>query len=119
MIPFFAAQGRVAISLSAALSASGSTATITSSTRTLTVPGNNSGNIRFEDVSNTGGGAVEYSKNGGAFTALTSNDVVNFADTNTIQMRATTLPIGGEGRAKLVDVTTGKTIESVLLARTS
>jgi hypothetical protein len=107
--------------LSGALSASGSTTIITGPVRTVTVPEANSGNIRFESVQNEGSGSVLYSKNGGAFTVLASNDVVNFssADTDTLQMRATGVGVGQGGSARLVDVTSGQTIENVALDRTS
>jgi hypothetical protein len=114
-----AAGGMAPITLSGSLSASGSTVQITGTTRTVTVPSPNSGNIRFEAVFNEGAGAVQYSKNGAAFVALTSNDVVNFANAETLQMRATGLGVDQGGGARLVDVSSGRTIQNVSLDRTS
>ena len=107
------------ISLSGSLSAEGSTATVTGTTRTVSVPVGNSGDIRFESVITDGGGNVQYSKNGGAFTTLASNDVVNFADTDTLQMRTTLLGVGQGGSAQVRDVSNGGLITAVSINRTS
>jgi hypothetical protein len=102
-----AAIGRTPVSLSGGLSATGSSATITGNTRTWTVPAGHPGVIRFESVSTDGAGAVQYSKNGGAFTTVVSNDEVTFANGDTIAMQTTGLSVGQSGSAILRDKATG------------
>ena len=109
-------------SLSGSLSGTGSTSAIVGTTRTWTVPAGppaNSGTIRFNAVSTDGAGAVQYSKNGGAFTTVTSGTEVVFADTDTIQMRTTSLDVGNSGTATLYDVDAATNIGTYTWERTS
>ena len=110
------------ITLSGSLSGTGSTSAIVGTSRTVTVPAGppaNSGVIRFNAVSTDGAGAVQYSKNGGAFTSLTTGNEVTFADTDTIQMRTTGLSVGQSGTATLYCVSSATTIGTYTWERTS
>jgi hypothetical protein len=106
-------------SLSGSLSATGSTATIVGTTRTWTVPVGNSGTITFNAVSTDGAGAVQYSKNGGAFTTITSGTNVTFANTDTLRMRTTSLNVGEGGTATLYDIDAAQDIGTYTWVRTS
>jgi hypothetical protein len=107
------------MSITGSLSATGSTVAIAGTTRTWTVPASNSGVIRFQSVSTDGAGAVQYSKNGGAFTTVVSNDEVTFVNGDTIQMRTTGLSVGQSGIATLYDVSGLATFGPYTWERTS
>ena len=92
------------MALSGSLSGTGSTNAVAGSTRTWTVPVGNTGEIEFEDVGHSGAGDVEYSKNGGAFTAIITGSQVTFANGDTIRMRATGLLSTESGTATLRDL---------------
>lgn len=101
------------ITLSGSLSATGTSGTVTSITRTVTVPAENSGVMRFENYRDTGTiTTTRYSRNGGAFSTVTDGDVtVAFSDGDTITVL--TNGVGaGEGRLlDLVDVSSGFYVE--------
>lgn len=108
------------MSLSGSLSGTGSTVAIAGTSRTWTVPAENAGTIRFEGVTTDGAGAVEYSKNGGAFTAIVTNDEVTFANGDTLQMRTTGLiSVGMSGTATLRDLGSGTVFGPYTWTRTS
>jgi len=97
------------MSLSGSLSATSlGASTVTSTTRTWTVPGNNSGVIRFESVTPPPSGVIQYSKNGGAFTSFVTNDTVTFAEGDTIAIRATLSGGGFTATATLRDVSSNQ-----------
>ncbi len=101
------------ITLSGSLSATSTSGTVTSLTRTVTVPTGNSGVMRFENYRDTGTiTTTRYSRNGGAFSTVTDGDVtVPFNDADTITVL--TNGVGpGEGRQfDLVDVSSGSYLE--------
>ena len=97
------------MALSGSLSATAGGATVTGNTRTWTVPTGHPGVIRFESVSTNGAGVVQYSKNGGGFTTVVTNDEVTFATTDTIAMQTTGLSSGNSGNATLRDKFSGAT----------
>lgn len=92
------------MALSGSLSGTGSTSTVTGSTRTWTVPAGNTGQIEFENVSHDGSGDVEYEKNGGGFVVITNGSSVTFANGDTIRMRATGLASSETALATLRDL---------------
>lgn len=104
------------ITLSGSLSASGSTATVTGTARTVTVPTGNDGTIAFINIVSGGTGTLQYSKNGGAFTNIGANVV--FANGDTLQIRATTLTSLESDTVDLQDKRTGSIIQSVTISRT-
>ena len=112
MHPFFLALKRKPISLSGSLSGSAiGASTVQGNPCNITVPTGSSGQIRFDSVANTGTGNVQYSKNAGAFTTVTSGSTVTFANGDNIQMQATGLLSSGQGgTATLYDVTAGRAI---------
>jgi hypothetical protein len=82
-------------------------ANVTSSAKTLTVPGRNPGNISFS----VSGAAAFYSKNGGAYTSLADGAVIAFADDDTLAFRYTA-PSGESSSCSVIatDATTGAKI---------
>ena len=111
------ARLRLPCTLSGSLTTSSGSSPVTSATRTVTVPAGNTGDLRFNNIVNDGS-AFEYSKNAGAFTTISEDLVVNFADTNTLAVRAT-LPIAlDECTFDLVDQTMAANVGSYTLTRT-
>lgn len=68
---------------------------LTSNLGTLTVPSGNPGVITFNSVSTDG--TFEYSKNGGAYAAVTEGLEVSVASTNTIRFKLTGSSGNGAG----------------------
>lgn len=102
-----AMSGYRPITLSGLLSATGGGATVTGLTQTFTVPSGSSGVIRFTVG---GSGTTQYSKNGGAFTTVVTNDEVTFANGDTIAMQTTGLTVGQTGNASLLDKSSNTTL---------
>lgn len=103
------------MSLSGSLSATNSGGTVTSATRTVTVPAGNSGIFTFANYADNGVvTTTQYSRNGGAFTTITDGaDTVAFSNSDTIAVR--TNSVGpGEGRTiNVIDKTTSGIIQTV------
>lgn len=114
---YFAVLGRIsACTISGTLDATGAGPTITSSTRTITVPAGNSGELQFANQVETGTVAFEYQKNGGAWTtAEPTGTSVTFANSDTLAVRITGAGAGEQIAFDLKDVTTGTTIGSYTL----
>lgn len=89
---------------------SGTTATITSSTRTVT----RAGTIKFQTLA--GDGTPQYSKNGGAFDAITEGLEVVLALSDTLAVRATGLASLQSNQFDIVSAST--LVEEVVLERT-
>lgn len=107
---FAAALDNVRMSLSGSLSATSlGASTVTSTTRTWTVPAGSSGVIRFESVTPPPAGVIQYSKNGGAFISFVTNDTVTFANGDTIAIRATLSGGGFTATATLRDLSSSAT----------
>lgn len=104
-----------ACSFSGTLSAGGAPTTVTSSTRTITVPSGNTGEVKFQSFDMTGSVTIRYSKNGGAMTLLSEGATITFADTNTLALEISNASSGESLALDLIDVTTGALIESVVL----
>ena len=105
-----------ACTISGSLSASGAGTTVTSTTRTITVPAGNSGELQFASQLETGAVAFEYQKNGGAWTTAEPDGTsVTFADADTLAVRITGAGSGESIQFDLVDVFTGTTIGSYTL----
>lgn len=102
-------------SFSGTLSAGGAPTTVTSSTRTITVPSGNSGQVKFQSFDMTGLVTIKYSKNGGAMTTLAEDSTITFADTDTLALEISSASSGESLSLDLVDVTTGALIQSVSL----
>ena len=106
-----------ACSFSGALSASGTgSTTVTGTARTITVPAGNSGVVRFISVDESVGD-LEYKHNAGAFTGISEGTEITLANGDTLQTRGTSLAIEESVSATLIDVTTGATIQSVVMSR--
>lgn len=107
--------GAVKMSLSGTLDAVSTTGTVTSTTRTVSVPGGNSGVFTFSGYVDTGVIlSTQYSRNGGALTTVADGaDTEAFADGDTIAVVTNSVGVG-EGRTFTVtDKTTGQTVETV------
>jgi len=104
------------ISFSGTLGAAGASGTVTGTQRSVRVPGNNTGKIKFTNLANVGSGgtAMNYKQNAGAFTQITNNLVVDhFLAEDLIQLQGTGLAAGGNGfQVDLVDNDSGTTIVS-------
>lgn len=84
--------------------------TITSATRTLTVPGGNPGSLDLA-FANITGGTFQYSKNGGAFTTFSNGADVTFANGDTLAFRVTSPSVpGGGGGITVTDNLRGTTV---------
>lgn len=103
------------MTLSGTLDASSNTGTVTSSTRTVTVPAGNSGVFTFSGYVDVGTVTnTRYSRNGGAFTIITDgSDTVAFSNGDTIAIETASVGIGESRALNLIDKTTGQTIEVV------
>lgn len=95
------------MTLTGQLSATGGGATVTGLTQTWTVPAGSSGVILFTVG---GSGTKQYSKNGGAFVTVATNDEVTFANGDTIAMQTTGLSVGQSGNASLLDKSSNTTL---------
>ncbi len=76
------------ITLSGVLGASGTTATITGASQTIT----GAGTIKFVNVDESLGN-LEYSYNGGAFTGLAEGTTLVVANGSSLQMHATAMAV--------------------------
>ena len=113
MFVMAASSGYAPMSLSGSLSATSlGASTVTSATRTWTVPAGSSGVIRFESVTPPPSGVIQYSKNSGAFTSFVTNDTVTFANGDTIAIRATLSGGGFTATAILRDLSSNTTFGS-------
>lgn len=108
-----------AITLSGSLSASGSSATITGTARTVTVPVGNGGVLRFASLLVPDfTGVAQYKKNADAFATITSNLEVTFANGDTLQVRGATMASGDVVGATIQDAATGYTaVQSFTITR--
>jgi RHS repeat-associated protein len=75
----------------------------------LTVPSGNPGSITF---SFGAGYTWQYSKNGGAFTALTNGSSITFANNNTISVKLQGIPCSEGDTLTATDATTGASVGS-------
>ena len=81
-----AALGTIrSITVSSNWGADSTSSPVTSATRTMTVPSENPGTIRF--VVNNAGATGKYSKNGGLFTTITDGMTLAIANGDTIALR--------------------------------
>lgn len=105
--------GRNIITLSGTLSAVSTSGTVTSATRTVTVPGGNSGVMTFSSYIDTGViTTTEYQRNGGAWTAISDGaDTVAFSNGDTIAVRTNSVGVGELRQFDVVDKTTGRFIQ--------
>lgn len=98
-------------SLSGTLDATAVAGVATSTTRTITVPVGNSGNIRFEDYVDVGTvTASQTSKNGGAFTGASDPTTITFANGDTLAFRTNGNNAGESRTFTLIDDTTSQII---------
>lgn len=95
-----AARVPLPITFSGSFSATAGTSTVTSSTRTATVPAGNSGQITFASMTSTAGDQ-QYSKNGGGFVSFSQGDMITLADGDTLAIRATGCGSSGVGITSL------------------
>lgn len=99
------------ISFDGGFDATASSGTATSSTRTITVPAGNSGQVEFGTFIDVGTIlSIQYSKNGGAFTAIVENDILTFANGDTLAIRTTGNGAGESRTFTMRDVTRGAAI---------
>ena len=100
-------RGRGACTLSSSLTttAAPSVGNVSTGAVFVTVPPGNSGGITFDNFSFSGTVGTKYSKNGGAFTALSSGTSLTFADGDTIEMRGTGMTAGESWTFSLTDNT--------------
>lgn len=99
------------ISVSGSFDATATAGQATSSTRTITVPAGNSGQIQFDSFVDVGTIlSIQYSKNGGAFTAFAENDIIAFANGDTLAIRTTGNGAGESRVFRMLDVTRSATI---------
>lgn len=101
-----------ACSFSGSFAATGAGPTVTSSTRTVTVPPGNTGQITIQKTAESGSVAFEYQKNGGAWTAAEPDPTVTFANGDTLALRITGATSGEGVTFDLYDVTTAANIVS-------
>lgn len=103
------------MTLSGTLDASSNTGTVTSATRTVTVPAGNSGVFTFSGYVDVGAvTSTRYSRNGGAFVIITDgSDTVAFSNGDTIAIETQSVGIGESRALNLIDKTTDTTIEVV------
>lgn len=100
-------------SLSGALSTSSGSSPVTSATRTVT----GSGTALFNNITGLMV-AVEYSKNGGAWTAITEGLTLALANPDTIAVRSTIAIAPNSTTFDLHDNLNGARVEAVTLERT-
>ena len=114
---FMGAMGKLgipAMSLSGSLSATGSTTSITGTSRTMTVPALNPGSIGLDNLG--GEGTLTLNVNSAGFTA----GPWTISDGQSIQARSGGLSsVGYTATGDLVDQTTGQIIASITIQRTS
>lgn len=94
---------------------SGAPTTVTSATRTATVPGGNSGLVQFDNLNPTGVVNQSYSINGAAFVAFSEDTQITLANSDTLAVRITNAASGESLTFDLTDVTTNTVIENVSL----
>ena len=117
LIPFHAVSGRGGVSVIGTLTKTSASSPVTSDTVTLNVPGNSSGDVRFDNVS-TLGSSPQYQKNGGSWTSITEDLVVNFANADTLAVRVTAIGTGTQLQFDLTDHGLTRLIQSVTLTKT-
>lgn len=83
--------------------------TVTSPTRTLTVPANNTGDLL---LTCTLGYTTQYKINAGTWITFTNNTICNVANGNTLTLQALNVTAGNEVIITIIDNTTGQTIGS-------
>lgn len=113
---FMGAMGKLgipAMSLSGSLSATGSTTSITGTSRTMTVPALNPGSIGLDNLG--GEGTLTLNVNSAGFTA----GPWTISDGQSIQARSELSSVGYTATGDLVDQTTGQIIASITIQRTS
>jgi hypothetical protein len=89
----------------------GSTATITSASHTLTVPGGSTGVVKLAVVNNGGvSRTVKYSLAGGAFTTFTNGNTITAANGNTLQFEMISSASGDEMDITVTDNVTSSAI---------
>lgn len=89
----------------------GSTSTISSATKTLTVPSGNPGSILLGlTTSGSHTRTTQYSKNGGVFTTFLDGAVISVASTNTLGFQMT-----GAVSTDIMDISIGDNTTSVLI----
>lgn len=99
--------------LSGTLDATAVAGVSTSSTRTVTVPSGNTGELRFENYVDTGTiTSSQTSKNGGAFTGAIDPTTITFANGDTIAFRCNGNGAGESRVFRVIDVTTGRQVGS-------
>lgn len=104
-----------AITFSGSLSATGAPTTVTSATRTATVPSGNSGTIEFVSCSEVGANAKAYSIDGAAFVGLNWDDLDSITLTNgqTLALRMSNAGSGESSQCTLRDLTTQTAIDLI------
>jgi len=85
------------------------TCNTTSAAKTITVPAGSSGAIKFVIGSET----ANYKKNAGSFTALSNNQVISFANGDTLTVQITGLTCDDCGQIFTLDNVTGAYIGGV------
>jgi hypothetical protein len=98
-------------SLSGTLDATAVAGVSTSTTRTVTVPAGNSGDIRFEDYVDVGTiTSSETSQNGAGYAFAGDPTTITFANNDTIAFRCNGNGAGESRTFTLIDVDTGNII---------
>lgn len=107
------------ITFSGSLGGTGTgSSTISATTRTATVPAGHSGSVSFVSVDEVDGDIL-YSKNGGAFTAISEGTTITLANGDTLQMQGKLLNIFELVGATLRDNYAARDIETFQIQRTA
>lgn len=102
--------------LSGALGAVGAGPTVTGTSRTISYGWNNDGALRLQSVAMTGTVDFEYSKGGGAFTAITDPTNLTFSNGEALQLRIRNATSGEQASCDILDVATGAVIQQPTVA---
>lgn len=103
--------------LSGSLSATGAGATVTSTSRNITVPSGNTGLINIASLV-VGSGSLEFSQNAGSFTLVAEGALTTVVNGDAMVFRGITMTAATSITFDIVDATTSTLIQSVTIART-
>lgn len=111
-------QSVVASSFDGLFATVGSTSTVTSASRQYTLGAGNSGQVRFENIVNTGIGNLRYNVNSAGNNNVSEGTTITLANLDNMVMSATGLASGNSITFDVVDVDTGTVLENdAVLAR--
>lgn len=104
--------GALAITVSSNWGTTSTASPATAPNRTLTVPSGNAGNLRF-DLFVVPTGTIEYRKNSGTYTSFVDDDVVNFANGDTLNFKLT--GASDQATIRVYDTQTGVQVGTCIL----